>query len=143
MIRPATPGDIAALLSLWSWWAAAEGHADPDTKAWAEQEYAGLAAGSVIATIAIVKGVPVGFTDATLAYEPATREHVMVGRHLFLMLEQRGSSLGQRLTLLLLAIGRQSGAQSLITHGTPSAHTMEKLLGKPMKMYHETRIVRL
>ena len=142
MIREATVTDAPDVAALWQCWAQQQGYGNPDVHGWFEQEARGIEAGTILCIVAYEGGDMVGFADGSLAYEPGTRKTTLVGRHLFVLPEVRGQALGDRLMVRLLALGRQSGASCLVTHGTPTMRAVEKYLGMPMKDHATLRIAR-
>ncbi len=141
--REATPQDAAGMAVRWGHWAAVDAEfPDHDSQAWFDQEFAGLAAGTILAAVLVERGQIMGFADGNLVYEPATREKALVGRHLIVRADYRGQGFGDRLMLRLLALARQSGASSLLTHGGPSARAVGKYFGNPMETIHTIKRAR-
>jgi len=143
IVREATLYDLPDLTFLWGGWAQEKGHQMVDLGGWFDQQYAGMAAGSILCVVAVAGGSCVGFADASLGYEPATREHFASGRHLFVSKQFRWDGLGDRIMLRLLALSRQSGVSYYLTHGTPSAAAFAKYLGKDMEDYAVLKRIRL
>ena len=142
IVREATPQDAAGMTRRWGLWAMVEHAEGPDERAWFDQEFAGLEAGTLLASVAVERGQVMGFADGSLVYEPGTREKVLVGRHIIVRDDYRGQGWGDMLMLRLLALARQSGASSMLTHGTPTRHAVEKYLGAPMEKKHELWVAR-
>lgn len=143
IVREATTQDVPELTDLWLAMAAEKpGFSDPDQQAWFDQQIRGIEAGTVLCVVARAGLEAVGFADGGLVYEPGDRTKKLVGRHLFVRNNFRGQSIGERLMLRLLALSRQSGASSFLTHGTPSRHAVEKFLGAPMTKEAEMWIAR-
>jgi len=142
VIRQATVRDVSEMAMLWDVMGA-ERDADGDYRAWAAQQTDGIRAGMVLAVVLDTPTGLKGFADGALVYEPGTRKRTLVGRHLYVAPEARERGNAERLMWRLLALARQSGAESLLTHGGPSAHAVEKLLGKTMRPHFTTKEIDL
>lgn len=143
VVREATAADTGRMGALWCEWAKLDGKEDPNVDLWTELERRGLEEHSLVAIVAYhSSGKLVGFTDGVIGYEPGTREVFLAGRHLYLTPDARGRGIGERMQIRLLALANQCGAGYMLTHGTPSGHSFEKLFGIPMTPHSQVRIAR-
>lgn len=142
MIREMTYFDVADVTALWQEWAVERGHKDPDVSAWFTRQWAGLGERKILGVVATDGPAVVGFADALLFYEPATRERGITGQHLYVHPSHRGRGLSEKLMLRLLLLAKQEGAAYMTTHGTPTGHAVEKFMDVKMEPCGEIKIVR-
>jgi len=107
-VNPIGREDLGKVLCLWVMQVHELEKIDsPDIDAWYKVTQS---TPSYFGFLATDDGLPVGYVDGYMNYEPATREKVLCARGLYVMHYYRGGVVANTLVAKLLELGREKGA---------------------------------
>lgn len=131
-LEEATAGMVEEAAPLWQAMARDSGNPDPDVQAWIQDERVLLESGR--GTLVLARAgddAVIGYADGVIAYDPASRETLGIGRTIYVLPEWRGEGVGERVVRLLTQVGIQRGVTKLLTHGEITKRVYEKVFERP------------